>query len=465
MIKRKPHLDAPVAPGSQSGFTLVELMVSIAIGLLILLGLIAVFLNVSRTNAEMAKTNVQIENGRFAIQLLQADLVHAGFWGTYVPQFDNLILTIAPTDAPTAVPDPCLDFSAANWTTAYKTNLIGIPVQTVPSGNCTAVVTNQKPNTDAVVVRHAETCVPGEGNCAATTPGALYFQSSLCSAAAQIGSTATTIKLAPGASSTDNAFVNMTIRLLSGTGGGQTRTITAYDGSTKVATVNTAWVTTPDSSTNYTLDGVDYVLDTGGFTLTKRDCSTTSETRKFISNIYYIRDYAVTAGDGVPTLVRSQFDLVGTTLKHSDPVALIEGIEGFRVEYGIDNVSDSGAAVDYTAAVAWANPTDQRSPTNRGDGNADGPFVRCPATNTTGSAVAPSTYPAAAVCTAAQLTNVAAVNVYVLARSREITPGYTDAKTYALGSTKLGPFNDSYKRHLFSTSVRLTNVSGRRETP
>ena len=34
-----------------------------------------------------------------------------------------------------------------------------------------------------------------------------------------------------------------------------------------------------------------------------------AEKRKFVSNIYYIRDYAVTPGDGIPTLVRSQFDL------------------------------------------------------------------------------------------------------------------------------------------------------------
>jgi type IV pilus assembly protein PilW len=34
-----------------------------------------------------------------------------------------------------------------------------------------------------------------------------------------------------------------------------------------------------------------------------------------------------------------------------------------------------------------------------------------------------------------------------------------------LGTAALGPFNDHYKRHVFSTSVRLTNISGRRETP
>lgn len=63
------------------GFTLVELMVAVTIGLLIVAALLALYLNITRTNTEMAKANSLIENGRFAIQLIQNDLIHAGFWG------------------------------------------------------------------------------------------------------------------------------------------------------------------------------------------------------------------------------------------------------------------------------------------------------------------------------------------------------------------------------------------------
>ncbi len=45
----------------------------------------------------------------------------------------------------------------------------------------------------------------------------------------------------------------------------------------------------------------------------------------------------MTADDGIPTLVRSEFDLADGTLAHQAAVPLIEGIEGFRVEFGIDN--------------------------------------------------------------------------------------------------------------------------------
>ena len=78
-------------------------------------------------------------------------------------------------------------------------------------------------------------------------------------------------------------------------------------------------------------------------------------------------------------------------------------------------------------------------------------------------------------CTAAQLTNVTAVKLFVLARAKDFSPGYTDTKTYCVGTPNadgscpaantLGPFNDNYKRHVFSTTIRLTDVGGRRETP
>jgi type IV pilus assembly protein PilW len=61
--------------------------------------------------------------------------------------------------------------------------------------------------------------------------------------------------------------------------------------------------------------------------------------------------------------------------------------------------------------------------------------------------------------------NTVAVRIFVLVRSENKTPGYVDTKTYTLGSTTMGPFNDGYKRHLFTQTVRLTNVSSRRETP
>jgi type IV pilus assembly protein PilW len=209
-------------------------------------------------------------------------------------------------------------------------------------------------------------------------------------------------------------------------------------------------------------DAQTYELKDSGFTMQRRDCATAAEKRKFISNMYYIRDYAVTAGDGIPTLMRSSFDLSGGVLGHQSADALVEGIEAMRVEFGVDGLSETGAAVDYTAAVNWQDPSAKTTPTNRGDGAADGAFVRC----TT-----------AVPCSTAQLTNAVAVKIYLLARSREPTPGHVDGKTYNMGlaNAAYDPCTGlsgsglttcrSYKRHLFTTTVRLNNVSGRRDTP
>ncbi|MDO9598497.1 MAG: prepilin-type N-terminal cleavage/methylation domain-containing protein, partial [Azoarcus sp.] len=253
---------------TQRGFTLVELMIAVVISLLILIALVAVFLNTSRTNTEMARTNSIIENGRFAMQVLQDDVVHAGYWGQYVPQYDDLTATGIPTDVPTEAPAVCTAYAA--WDTQYRTNLIGVPVQAfsdVPPG-CDAVVADRKADTDVLVVRRVETCVAGSTGCAADVAGTLYFQSSLCAS--------------------DPAA-------------------------------------TP------------YVLDTTGHTLRTRACSTIlSPKRRFVSSIYYVRTYSEVIDDNIPTLVRSRFDSSPGALAHQDPVPLVEGIEGFKVQLGID---------------------------------------------------------------------------------------------------------------------------------
>jgi len=61
---------------------------------------------------------------------------------------------------------------------------------------------------------------------------------------------ATTITLAAGSSDTDDYYNNMWIRITAGTGVGQSRKITDYVGSTKVATVAT-WTTNPSTDSVY----------------------------------------------------------------------------------------------------------------------------------------------------------------------------------------------------------------------
>jgi type IV pilus assembly protein PilW len=398
----------------QTGFTLVELMVSMVLGLFIVLALVTLLINVNRNNGEMSKTNRVIENGRFALQLLEADVSHAGYWGGFLPQYDDLSLTSVPSDAPDRVPDPCATYSTTTWnatpstltggTVSYVSDLIGVPVQAyeipsvVPSPTlsvCATRVVSPQASTDVLFVRHLDTesCTAGAGGCPATA-GELYFQMNQCQDSTS-----------PGYSTTTYVF------------GSVTSAFTLYGASCTPA------------------------LPAAG-----ASTGTHAELRKYVSNLYYVRNYSVTAGDGIPTLVRSQF----SGGQYQAEQALIEGVQGFRVELGVDSLSATGAAVNYAQAVSFPNPAKLITPSNRGDGYPDGTYVHC----TT-----------ATPCTVSQLTNAVVVKLYVLVRSPDATVGYTDTKTYNLGSTTLGPFNDSYKRHLFVQTVRLTNVSMRRETP
>ncbi|MDD4767588.1 MAG: phage tail sheath subtilisin-like domain-containing protein [Desulfotomaculaceae bacterium] len=59
------------------------------------------------------------------------------------------------------------------------------------------------------------------------------------------------ITLAAGASLTDQAYNGMWIQITGGTGAGQMRLITDYDGTSKAAAVEPDWVTTPDITTTY----------------------------------------------------------------------------------------------------------------------------------------------------------------------------------------------------------------------
>jgi len=162
--------------GQQGGFSLIELMISITLGLLIMTGVLALYLDLSRSNAELSKMNRQIENGRFTLQLLQQELWHAGFWDAYVPSLPSIT-------PPTAIPNPCIGFSS--WDAAYITNMFSIPVQGYAAGaslpaECSSIIKSQQPDSDVLVVRYAATCVADVANCENYSAGKLYLQTQTC---------------------------------------------------------------------------------------------------------------------------------------------------------------------------------------------------------------------------------------------------------------------------------------------
>lgn len=371
-INRLPALRTSTRP--PRGFTLVELMVSMTIGLLVLAALLAVFLNVSRTNREMARSNILLENGRFAIQLLENDLIHAGYWGEL-----DFLTDPAPTYAkPNSIPDPCL--GPAAWDSAYQKNILNIAVQGFTNSAPPSCISNVLAGSDVLFIRHASTCIYGDTACDEGTDRGPHIQISNC------------------------------------------HTETSPEAAYVIASTGT----TPSAT---------------DFPLRQKNCPATPVTtinaplRKVVSHFYYI----ATSG-GQPTLMRVSME----NGAYSTPQPLVDGIEQFRVEYGIDENGKNGLPI---------------TATNPGDGSADR------FTSTADLAAAPNTSCDTAGSRCNLLANTVAVKIYILARNLETSPGYTDNKTYQLGSVTVAAANDQFKRHLFTSTIRLVNPSGRRDAP
>ncbi|MFA6902829.1 MAG: PilW family protein [Gallionellaceae bacterium] len=146
----------------QRGLSLIELMISLTIGMLLLLGITALIVQQSQTRTELEKSSRQIENGRYAIQILHDDIEHAGYYDKYfnIPQASAVL-------AATPLPDPCstvaTDLEAA----------MSLPVQgydlsvSPPTGaaftckldgvNSASNANNHRPGTDILVIRRVAT--------------------------------------------------------------------------------------------------------------------------------------------------------------------------------------------------------------------------------------------------------------------------------------------------------------------
>ena len=69
---------AQIDPRCQQGFSLVELMISITLGLLLLLGVIQIFDSTRQANRVNDAVGQLQENGRIALELLSRDIREAG---------------------------------------------------------------------------------------------------------------------------------------------------------------------------------------------------------------------------------------------------------------------------------------------------------------------------------------------------------------------------------------------------
>jgi type IV pilus assembly protein PilW len=163
----------------QDGLSLIELMISITLGLLILAALSTLFVNQSKARAELDKAYRMIDNGRYALEVLSSDLRLAGYYGEFAP-------TSGVPAVPGSLPNPCststsdisgaLQLAIQGYDAAGSASQISSP----PCGltNTAGSDLSLKAGSDILVVRRASTSTPIVQS--AGLNGTHYIQASLC---------------------------------------------------------------------------------------------------------------------------------------------------------------------------------------------------------------------------------------------------------------------------------------------
>ena len=279
---------------AQAGLSLIELMVAMTIGLLIFAGLATIFANSSTSQHELRRTSQQIENGRYAMDVLIQDLQLAGYFGEFravsTPTSANPCST-SDTELANGVTLPIQGYHAASLTDAP-----------VPNSTCNTWLSgNLRAGSDMVIIRRAETRIIAIG--ASTSANTKYIQS---------GPTGYELQ----------------------NGGGTTTCTSKADGGTVSVTRRCQYPTTTDIC-----GGAGQPCATGG--------SPAGYIRKYRTHIYFVSpcnvpssgttcDSAADGGKPVPTLKRLELAEVSGSLTFQ-VIALAEGVEFMKVAYGVDD--------------------------------------------------------------------------------------------------------------------------------
>jgi type IV pilus assembly protein PilW len=146
--------------------SIVEMMVAVTLGLFILAGIGLTLSNTSHSRTELDRALQQIENSRYAMQILANDLRHAGYYGRFLGELAT----------PAALPDPCAT-SLASLEAGMALPVQGYDAPAVLPAELAACVSSDDyvARTDILVVRRAEATAPLA--VAAASPGQVYLQS------------------------------------------------------------------------------------------------------------------------------------------------------------------------------------------------------------------------------------------------------------------------------------------------
>lgn len=186
----------------QRGMSLIELMVGMALGLLLLTALASLYASTSQSRVQLGNSATQIENGRYALDIISQEVGLGGFLGDL-----NLLGTSA-----LATPDVC---AAATNALGFTNSPATVPVAIygyVPGANAAPCLPNLSPNSEILVVRRVSSTIT---SASAVAAGQAYLQDSFCgtdTAPFVFSSTATDFTLKDKTCATPAALRQVSVR-------------------------------------------------------------------------------------------------------------------------------------------------------------------------------------------------------------------------------------------------------------
>lgn len=162
-----------------SGFSLVELMVALALAGVLLLGLAVFFVSSSRSYSEAERVSRQIENGRYASALIAEEIRHAGFYGE-VKNVVNLPVSPPPPDSAIPIPTTTTQINPCATDIATVKSALPVPIWYVDApAAAPSCVPDAVAGTDMIVIRRANTTTIPAGSAVAN---GYYTQTTNCPA-------------------------------------------------------------------------------------------------------------------------------------------------------------------------------------------------------------------------------------------------------------------------------------------
>lgn len=276
-------------PRPAKGFTLVELLIAITLGLLVLGGVVLVFQSNSQNYRQNEALASLQDNARYALDVLGRDLSMAGYWGgiglaestQLIGVSAGALAAVAPGDCGPAGENPAPFLLNTGRPLEFRDHLASTAI--TAQFRCLA---NVQANTDVVMIRRAA------GRASVEVP--------------------------------DGGF-----------GGTFTELNRVY-----LKTNKTAGVLFYQTAADFNLATPADCTDNEGNATICPPTDAPVQIYAFVPHIYYIRNFSFSEGDGIPALARRALISTEGAAPTMQEELLAPGVEDLQIEWGIDSNND-----------------------------------------------------------------------------------------------------------------------------